>query len=485
VSLALSPGFSLCLVPLDDDRALRAAGRSLADHDVTTCASAQKISYPQGTLLEYLELRDAFAPFGQRVPTVDEARRAVTAAGPLRRYGFRADGDRWWVDHLGPPEFAVDPFGSRDWAVYVGGGRERRRLEIPGSELACALELLAKFDRTATLGSLATGHPDLLSALVSSGAVVRSSAAPVTLDQLPPLLFVNHSTLFVHDGAHSVIVDPVLGKACHGAVPGRDPAALLALADAVVISHHHWDHLWYETLARIPRSTRFFVPRVREPSFANPPIAPYLAALGFTDVVACDPWDEVAVGDLRVLLTPFHGEPAGLGSRFDALTYRIAFGGRSLYGSLDACHDEAGTMDSVIEQVAARGRVDWFWFGSSDQHHRPITTAARMRRFSNELLDRPDLVRYHPNVDDVARWADALRPGSLVPYAEFLFEGARAPADLRARPGESVPGWFDRYWAHFEGTKIPGLPAWKADLERLGLRGRPVVPLHPMQGLAA
>ena len=213
-------------------------------------------------------------------------------------------------------------------------------------------------------------------------------------------------------------------------------------------------------------------------------MAGYLRAFGFDNVREVDPWDVIELGDLRVDIVPFFGEPAGLDSRFDAFTYLVEFGGRRLYGSLDACHDEAGTMEPIIDAVAARGPLDIFLFGASNLHHRPMYPAARVRHFSNELRHRPDLVRYHPNCDDVARWAARLRPRYAIPYAEFVFDGSAAPdVDLTAPSGDTFAAYWDAHRVRLGDATDP-LAAWRSDLA--GLRQRTaaqLVMLQPMQGV--
>jgi hypothetical protein len=180
-----------------------------------------------------------------------------------------------------------------------------------------------------------------------------------------------------------------------------------------------------------------------------------------------------------VTFVPFFGEPFGLDSRFAAFTYRIRTNGKTIYGSLDACHDEAGEMNPVMRRLGEEGTVDVFLFGSSAQKHDPIYRAANMRHYSNELVRRPDLVRYHPNVDDVARWCGMLRPKAIVPYANFVFYGTTLD-DARLSAGANATS----YWQSLGDDAPPYARPWQSELDRLmRMAAPPLVMLHPMQGL--
>jgi hypothetical protein len=163
------------------------------------------------------------------------------------------------------------------------------------------------------------------------------------------------------------------------------------------------------------------------PSLANPPIAAYLNSLGFFNVRECEPGGAIDIAGMCLRFFPFHGEPFGLNSVFDAFTYHVSCAGRTLFGSVDACFNEANDMEYVIEQVAALGPLDLFLCGVSGQQHCLPYAAAGLRYFSNELAERQELIRYHPTIDDAVRWSKILKPQITIPYAEFVFRSGTQP----------------------------------------------------------
>ncbi len=108
------------------------------------------------------------------------------------------------------------------------------------------------------------------------------------------------STLLRVDGV-TLLVDPVLAGGIPGAGTRLRPSPVtpeeLPPADAVLLSHDHYDHLDAPTLRRLPRSTRVL---------AGGGSRPLLARLGFTDVTELDWWEGVEVGGVTVEFVPAH-----------------------------------------------------------------------------------------------------------------------------------------------------------------------------------
>ena len=137
-------------------------------------------------------------------------------------------------------------------------------------------------------------------------------------------------------------------------------------------------------------------------------------------------------------------------------------------------------MDPIIEKVSRLPRVDFFFFGSSGQQHAPAYIAGGLRHFSNELAWRPDLIRYHPNMNDVRRWARQLHPRFIVPYAEFVFDGVALP-DIKSATLCSEPALL-RATVSTATRFAPA--AWASDLEALRTESAaPLLMLQPMQGV--
>ncbi len=105
-----------------------------------------------------------------------------------------------------------------------------------------------------------------------------------------------HSTVLVELDGIRVLTDPVLGRRVahlrrhHKSLDARE----LLPIDLVLVSHAHWDHLDVRTLARLGREQPVLVPRGA---------GVLLRRRGFVDVREADEADEIAVGDVTILVT--------------------------------------------------------------------------------------------------------------------------------------------------------------------------------------
>ncbi len=396
--------------------------------------SAQSLYFEPGSIGQALDLGRRIEAFEKQFPGPGEIRAIDRAWDDRDRlYSYEEVGDLWHFRN--DSQFTQEtPFVGTDWRIILDRAGDPITLALDGDEIIEALRLMPLLGGARHLNVVVEGlggNPyaaRLLSSLVMAGAIEEGPRVRLDIEELPEFLFLGHTSIAVRQGKDLIVIDPV-GMPPTEILGGSERPywPLLTAAQAIFITHHHWDHLHFQTLVRIPRDKLFVVPRCFTTSFANPSIAAYLQALGFSNIHEAMPWEEIAIGGIQVRLVPFRGEPFGLNSHFDAFTYHITFGDSCLYGSVDACHDENGTMDEIIERVAEWGPPDYFLFGASGQRHVSPCLAAGLRHFSNELKDRHDLIRYHPDISDVERWARVLKPRCLVPYAEFLFGGTQQP----------------------------------------------------------
>lgn len=453
-------------------------------------ASPQGIYYPPGVLGTANRIRHALMECNTPYPDAALAKAIYRATDAQSTYSYSSSKGIWRMEVHAPPSFR-EPITATDWYLCVENGFIAA---LAGDELVEATQLFPLLNgtlndievRTAIRGN--APQEALLEQLLSSGVVQNVKRHSINLDNLPDLVFLGHSSFFIRGARGSVIVDPAFCQTERGVF---DPRAfsLLERADAVLLTHHHWDHCNPATLLRIPRNKPIYVPRCHRASYANPPLAKYLATWGFKNIRVVTAWEHARIGDVNVTFTPSHGEPFGLDSRFDSFGVLISFSGRTLYSSGDACHDEAGTMDSVILRLAHSQRpIDFFACGSSGAHWWPPVTAGWYRKFSNELLKQPDLIRYHPTTEDALRWTAMLRPKALLPIAHFLWIPRHRPV-LHFREGlrkESYRRLFDRYRVDLEDAcpHDTQVRSWLAGLAAIGDRSTtPILGLHPLQGI--
>src|SRR5262249_44150338 len=120
---------------------------------------------------------------------------------------------------------------------------------------------------------------------------------------------------------------------------------------AICCTHSHWDHCDVGTLLRFDKGTPVIIPRVHEPTAFNPPIVPMLQMLGFQDIREVEPWDQIQLGDVEMILVPFHGEQDEPGAVIDHYTYVFRAPELTLYGGVDSYRDTSADMHEALERV--------------------------------------------------------------------------------------------------------------------------------------
>lgn len=167
-----------------------------------------------------------------------------------------------------------------------------------------------------------------------------------------------HATCTVEDSGVRVLTDPLfVGRLAHlRRRRGQLPPAEAAVADAVVVSHLHSDHLHLPSLARLAPGTRLIVPR------GAPRAVPGLRRLGGLRIVEVAPGDEVAVADLRVRAVPaaHDGRRLPVGRhRSPALGFVIHGAARTYFagdtGLFDGMAAAVGPVDVALLPVGGWG----------------------------------------------------------------------------------------------------------------------------------
>ncbi|MCY0936247.1 MBL fold metallo-hydrolase [Streptomyces sp. H34-S4] len=171
-----------------------------------------------------------------------------------------------------------------------------------------------------------------------------------------------HATCTVEDSGVRLLTDPLFARRLahlrrrRGAVPPPEAA----VADAVLVSHLHSDHLHLPSLARLARGTRLLVPH-GAPG-AVPGLARVAGARGLA-VTELAPGDTVTVGNgvrVRAVSARHDGRRLPFGPRLaPALGYVIEGSSRTYFagdtGLFDSMAEEVGPVDVALLPVGGWG----------------------------------------------------------------------------------------------------------------------------------
>ena len=200
---------------------------------------------------------------------------------------------------------------------------------------------------------------------------------------------ITHSCHLIQIGGLTVLTDPWFSERplYHPGEPVALDVAGLPALDAVVITHHHYDHCDLAAFAAYPRKD--------VPMIVAGPVAPRARAAGFTSIHVLDPWQATAVKDLTITAAP------GKHAVYE-ITFVISGGGRSVYF--------AGDTMLIPELLTLPDR-----FPRLDAALLPV----------NGLQIRPQLNKQVVmNAEQAAELTAALRPGITVPH-HYAFTSGR------------------------------------------------------------
>ncbi|MET8633029.1 MBL fold metallo-hydrolase [Streptomyces sp. NPDC004096] len=167
-----------------------------------------------------------------------------------------------------------------------------------------------------------------------------------------------HATCTVEDAGTRVLTDPLFARrlAHLRRRRGAPPPPEASVADVVLVSHLHADHLHVPSLARLAPGTRLLVPRG---ALAQVPGLRRLGRLRLTEVA---PGDVVRVDDLVVRVVPARHDgrrlPVGP-HRSPALGFVLEGGARTYFagdtGLFESMAEEVGPVDVAILPVGGWG----------------------------------------------------------------------------------------------------------------------------------
>lgn len=259
-------------------------------------------------------------------------------------------------------------------ALFVYGDRVPAYLRSPPvsipveSSLAAWTRLLP-----ALVGGLAAGElRELAAELGVAEALTRLWFASLLVDRDPPtplelepgeIAHLGHATLLANLGGRHVLVDPWFVPVS-AADTSRRPVALAELPpiDAVLITHHHWDHVHLDTLLLLDKRVPLYIPRQSNQRALAPQTAAVLAYLGFEQVREIDRGETLELGDGgKIAAASFYGEdPTRLG--YCGNTYVLVHRGAAALVHVDSGSDYRGrslvSTGEMAELVDRYGPLD-------------------------------------------------------------------------------------------------------------------------------
>lgn len=219
------------------------------------------------------------------------------------------------TDEIAYPIDSLRFFSDRSPAVRTrrGSAPLRVRLTAPlslyGSWLGRLCAGMQADDLRAALAQAPLPVRSFVGDLQRAGLLVpRPSSA---LLDVPPgtVTHLGHATLLANLGGGYVLVDPFLPPGSQLDTVRPPSLAELPPLSAIVITHHHWDHVHLESLIKLDKQVPVYLPRQRETSALRPRTERLLAYLGFSHVRSLAHGESFSVGDGgRVQAVPFFGE---------------------------------------------------------------------------------------------------------------------------------------------------------------------------------
>jgi Beta-lactamase superfamily domain len=124
-----------------------------------------------------------------------------------------------------------------------------------------------------------------------------------------------HAMLYVETIDLKILIDPCFANDLLDGVLVYNPSRKLAVEqlptpDILVVTHGHFDHLHWQSLARLPHDLPLLTSN-------DLPVIGQLQTAGFTNVIICEPWQTIELGKTRFVATPSEHDEAEIGLLID------------------------------------------------------------------------------------------------------------------------------------------------------------------------
>ena len=287
------------------------------------------------------------------------------------------------------------------------------------------------------------------------GQIAPTAVQPRYKNGLAPgaIVHLGHATLLANIGDQHILIDPWFPAA--SASDSATPPSVedLPVLSAIFITHHHWDHVHFETLLRLPKAIPVYIPSPAGEE-VQPRIEPLLRMLGFSTVVELPHGASVTFGASgQVTAFPFFGEDPEH-SGWTGNTYVLTHAERSALVHVDSGTDRHGNSwvaSNVSRTVQEKlGPIDLVFATRRQERGSPI-------EYGFEFLLRPaeEWLSVAENGDNPAAFladlVEATGARTLVLYSEGGADWYPEGTDFLRRPDErNGDGWRTLYWDDLE-----------------------------------
>jgi L-ascorbate metabolism protein UlaG (beta-lactamase superfamily) len=204
-----------------------------------------------------------------------------------------------------------------------------------------------EFDRLCSRVAECGGAAARFSALFSESAPARrhQPCAPGEAR----VRYLGHASLLIEAADIAILTDPSIGYETGGGLDRYSFADLPEKIDYVVLTHHHQDHVLFETLLQLRHRIRnVVVPRTNGGMLQDPSLRLVLEAIGFQSVIELDELQSIRIVGGTITGLPFLGEHCDLHIR-GKLGYQI-----ELHGHRTMVLADSNNLDPrLYERLAA------------------------------------------------------------------------------------------------------------------------------------